>query len=48
MRDFATAIRLLEGLPSDGPVRVLLERCRTLVVTPPPAGWDGVHIAATK
>ena len=47
-RDFGSAIQLLERLPSDGPVRVLLERCRTLLVTPPPPGWDGVHVAATK
>jgi adenylate cyclase len=47
-RDFAAAIRSLEGLPSDGPSRVLLERCRTLLLSPPPPGWDGVHVAATK
>src|SRR5437762_14238481 len=47
-RDFAAAIRSLEALASDGPARVLLERCRTLLVTPPPPGWDGVHVAATK
>jgi adenylate cyclase len=47
-RDFAAAIRALEGLPPDGPSRVLLERCRLLLVTPPAPGWDGVHVAVTK
>ena len=47
-RDFASAAVLLERHPGDGPSRVLLDRCRALAATPPPPGWNGVHIAAAK
>ncbi|HKC58455.1 MAG TPA: adenylate/guanylate cyclase domain-containing protein [Myxococcales bacterium] len=47
-RDFAAAAVLLERHPGDGPSRVLLDRCRSLSAAPPPPGWNGVHVAATK
>ena len=47
-RDFASAAAILERHPADGPSRVLLDRCRALQATPPPPGWDGVHVASAK
>jgi adenylate cyclase len=47
-RDFSGACVLLERHAGDGPSRVLLDRCRALALSPPPPGWDGVHVAATK
>ena len=34
--------------PSDGPSRILRERCSLAVVTPPPEPWDGVYVMTTK
>jgi adenylate cyclase len=48
-RDFETAIALSEPHASDDPPSaVLLERCRTFRVDPPPPGWNGVHVAKSK
>jgi adenylate cyclase len=48
-RRFDRAIELLDESPaSDGPSRVLRERCRTLREHPPEPGWDGVHVASSK
>jgi adenylate cyclase len=47
-RDFARALRRLEGHGDDPPSRVLAERCRRLRAEPPPPGWDGISVAATK
>jgi adenylate cyclase len=48
-RDFETAIGVCEPHASDDPPSaVLLERCRTLRVDPPPPGWNGVHVAKSK
>jgi adenylate cyclase len=47
-RDFAGAMKLLEGLPDDAPSKVLRSRCTKLKDAPPPEGWDGVHVASTK
>jgi adenylate cyclase len=44
--DFAGAKALLGSValldPADGPSNTLLHRCEKFMVTPPPAGWDGV------
>jgi adenylate cyclase len=48
-RDFAAALALLEPqIHVDPPSKVLAERCRRLVVAPPPDDWDGVFIATSK
>jgi len=47
-RDFARAAARLELHPEDGPSRVLLERCRALLVLPLPPDWNGVHVASAK
>ncbi len=47
-RDFATAVALLEPLNADRPSQVLLARCQTMLVHPPPDAWDGVYVATTK
>jgi adenylate cyclase len=47
-RDFAAAIALLEPRRDDGPSRVLLARCKAMLVSPPPPGWDGVFVATSK
>jgi adenylate cyclase len=46
---FADALVTLEPLcATDSPSRVLADRCRRLVTTPPPADWDGVFVAKEK
>jgi adenylate cyclase len=47
-RDFAGSIALLEPRQADGPSRVLLARCKVMLVSPPPDGWDGVFVATSK
>jgi adenylate cyclase len=47
-RDFARALELLDGQPSDPPSLVLAERCRGLRATPPPPEWTGVFVAISK
>jgi adenylate cyclase len=47
-RDFGGAIALLESRQTDGPSRVLLARCKVMLVTPPPEGWNGVFVATSK
>ena len=39
---------LLAGYPGDGPADLYLRRCREFVIAPPPPGWDGVTMRATK
>jgi adenylate cyclase len=34
--------RLLQAVPEDGPARLLLQRCREFLQTPPPDNWRGV------
>lgn len=45
-REFAEGEKLLQLAlqqdPGDGPCQHLLQRCRTMIQTPPPADWDGV------
>ena len=40
--------RCLLILPEDGPSRVMAERCRIYLETPPPKDWDGVFEHLTK
>jgi adenylate cyclase len=35
-------------LPEDGPSRIMAERCRLYLETPPPEGWDGVFEHLSK
>jgi len=46
--DFKTALALLESLPEDPPSRVLAERCRRFIQSPPASGWNGIHSFDTK
>ena len=39
---------LAQEAPGDGPVALDLERSRLALVQPPPADWDGVHVAQIK
>ena len=39
---------LAQEAPGDGPVALYLERSRLALVQPPPADWDGVHVAQIK
>jgi adenylate cyclase len=47
-RDFAGAAALLAPATDDPPSAVLHARCQILKDAPPPAGWDGVHVALSK
>jgi len=47
-RDFAGALALLADARTDGPSRVLAERCRLLHEAPPPPDWDGAFVAKAK
>ncbi len=49
-RRFEEALTALEPLAAreDGPSRTLATRCRALLAAPPPADWDGVHVATSK
>ena len=38
----------LRDHPEDGPARLHLGRCRELVASPPPPGWDGVYVLHEK
>jgi adenylate cyclase len=42
---YKAALRLR---PEDKPAAILLERCRELLSTPPPAEWTGVYVATEK
>jgi len=46
--DFKTALALLETVPDDPPSRVLAERCRRFIQSPPASGWNGIHSFDTK
>ena len=47
-RDFDRAVGLLRSRLDDPPSRVLLGRCEAMIAHPPPAEWDGVHVAESK
>jgi adenylate cyclase len=47
-RDFAAAAALLAPASDDPPSVVLRARCAALEAQPPPADWNGVHIAVSK
>jgi adenylate cyclase len=49
-RDFTHAIEVLsvDDLAKDPVSVVLLHRCRLLAERPPPADWNGVHVATSK
>jgi hypothetical protein len=48
-RDFDLALAGFEALgPEDPPAVVLAERCRRLLLSPPPEGWDGTYVATAK
>ncbi len=47
-RDFAGALVPLEASQGDPPSRVLADRCRKMMKDPPPADWDGTHVATSK
>jgi adenylate cyclase len=44
----ATLVALVTAFPDDGPSSVLLKRVRGFRENPPPADWDGVHVAKDK
>ncbi len=46
--DFRSALSRVDPQVDDGPSRVLAERCRRLLETPPPPGWDGVWTTMSK
>ena len=47
-RNFAEAIAILAQNPGDPPSAILLKRCREFQKEPPPADWEGIHIAMSK
>jgi adenylate cyclase len=47
-RDFERALAMLDALGSDGPARVLAERCQVLRIAAPPPDWDGTFAAREK
>jgi adenylate cyclase len=47
-RDFEAALALLESQGDDGPSRVIAARCRLFLTAPPPAEWNGIHVATDK
>jgi adenylate cyclase len=47
-RDFAGALEALDALGEDPPSRVLAERCRAMIASPPPEAWDGIYVARSK
>lgn len=51
-RDFELAVQYFQAAaevdPMDGPSLLYLERCRTYIVSPPPAEWDGVERRQVK
>jgi class 3 adenylate cyclase len=47
-RAFSAAVERLEQHPQDPPSRVLLDRCRRYLDTPPPDGWDGSFMLTSK
>jgi adenylate cyclase len=47
-REFSRALDLLSTLGDDEAGIVLAERCRHWLGAPPPPGWDGTWVAASK
>ncbi len=47
-RDFSSASALLAAVKDDPPSAVLHARCEQFHAVPPPADWDGVHVAVSK
>ncbi|MGB7793040.1 MAG: adenylate/guanylate cyclase domain-containing protein [Terrimicrobiaceae bacterium] len=46
--NFEIALDTLRENAGDAPSIVLIERCKALIRTPPPPGWRGIYIAASK
>jgi adenylate cyclase len=40
--------QLLERWPSDGPARILSQRCEEFLLEEPEAQWDGVYVMKHK
>lgn len=51
-RKFKEAIKSFKGVlgvkKDDGPAKLYIERCETLIKDPPPKNWDGVFTMTTK
>ncbi len=51
-REWEEALAIFEEIgrlrPGDGPSRVMADRCRAFLESPPAEGWDGVHRMAAK
>ncbi len=51
-RNWEAALAVFEGIidlrPTDGPSKVLAQRCREFLESPPPSEWDGVHRMVNK
>jgi adenylate cyclase len=47
-RDFKGAAAILAPSTDDPPSAILHARCQQLEQAPPPADWDGVHVAVSK
>jgi adenylate cyclase len=51
-REWEEAIICFEAIdalhPGDGPSKVLAQRCREFLESPPPTGWDGIHRMVNK
>lgn len=51
-REFGSAIvyfkKVLSFVPSDGPSKIYIQRCKSFLENPPPPDWEGVYIMKTK
>jgi adenylate cyclase len=47
-RRFDQALEMLRSRADDPPSRVLADRCKAMLAHPPPPGWNGVYVAASK
>jgi len=45
---FDVALEIFRAFPDDPPSRVFAARCESLLRDPPPADWNGVHVAHEK
>jgi PAS domain S-box-containing protein len=46
--NFEGALAVLQESASDPPSNVLIERCKAFLQVPPPAGWRGIYMSASK
>jgi adenylate cyclase len=46
--NFECALAALQENASDPPSTVLIERCKAFLQVPPPAGWRGIYVSASK